>query len=210
MIKPFIKTLILSTLALFSMSVLSAADGKFVQKSNLFPKVELKTSLGNIIIELDRSRAPITVNNFLTYVANGDYKGSIFHRVERDEENEQDFVIQGGGYDKDHDGMHTIAPIFNESGNGMKNEMYSIAMAYQDRKPHSGDRQFFFNMDDNHHLNPGRGWGFAVFGSVSEGYETLDKIMKVETGYNEKIGYDFVPVKPVLIYDVIVLPEEKL
>ncbi|WP_091982524.1 peptidylprolyl isomerase [Pseudoalteromonas denitrificans] len=204
------RVLVLTICFIFSSSAFSAADGKFVQKNNLFPKVEFQTSHGNIIVELDRSRAPITVNNFLTYVANGDYKGSIFHRVERDEENERDFVIQGGGYDKDHDGMHTIKPIFNESGNGLKNEMYSISMAYQDRKPHSGDRQFFFNMEDNTHLNPGKDWGFAVFGSVSEGYETLDKIMQVKTGYNEKIGYDFVPVKPVLIYGIKVLPEEKL
>ncbi|KZN54097.1 MULTISPECIES: peptidylprolyl isomerase [Pseudoalteromonas] len=184
-------------------------EGRFVQKDNLFPKVQINTSLGKIIVELDRSRAPLTVNNFLTYVVNGDYKGSVFHRVERDEANEKDFVIQGGGYDKDYDGMFERKPIFNESGNGLKNEMYSVAMAYQDSKPHSGTRQFFFNMDDNDHLNPGRGWGFAVFGNVTDGYETLDKIMQVETGYNQKLGYSFIPKTAVIIHSVDILPAEE-
>ncbi|MBD1580819.1 peptidylprolyl isomerase [Pseudoalteromonas sp. S16_S37] len=196
---------------LFSLSSFAAnKEGRFVQKDNLFPRVKMVTSLGDIIIELDRSRAPITVNNFLTYVINGDYKGSVFHRVERDEANETDFVIQGGGYDKEYDGMFERAPIFNESGNGLKNDMYSVAMAYQDNKPHSGTRQFFFNMNDNDHLNPGRGWGFAVFGNVVEGYETLDKIMQVETGYNSKLGYTFIPKTPVVIFDVSVLEAEPL
>ncbi|KZN60999.1 peptidyl-prolyl cis-trans isomerase [Pseudoalteromonas luteoviolacea CPMOR-1] len=184
-------------------------EGRFVQKDNLFPKVQINTSLGKIIVELDRSRAPLTVNNFLTYVVNGDYKGSVFHRVERDEANEKDFVIQGGGYDKDYDGMFERKPIFNESGNGLKNEMYSVAMAYQDSKPHSGTRQFFFNMDDNDHLNPGRDWGFAVFGNVTDGYETLDKIMQVETGYNQKLGYSFIPKTAVIIHSVDILPAEE-
>jgi peptidyl-prolyl cis-trans isomerase A (cyclophilin A) len=100
------------------------------------------------------------------------------------------------------EGLHQNDPIFNESGNGLKNDMYSIAMAYQDRQPHSGTRQFFFNMDNNDHLNPGRDWGFAVFGTVMEGYETLDKIMAVKTVYNEKIGYDFVPETPVVILNI--------
>ncbi|ESP93048.1 MULTISPECIES: peptidylprolyl isomerase [Pseudoalteromonas] len=185
-------------------------EGRFVQKDNLFPRVQVNTSLGKIVIDLDRSRAPLTVNNFLTYVVNGDYKGSVFHRVERDEVNEKDFVIQGGGYDKDYDGMFERKPIFNESGNGLKNEMYSVAMAYQDNKPHSGTRQFFFNMDDNNHLNPGRGWGFAVFGNVTEGYETLDKIMQVETGYNKKLGYSFIPKTAVIIHSIEILPVEEL
>lgn len=194
---------------LFCIQATAAVDGKFVQKDNLFPRVKMTTSLGTLVMELDRLRAPITVNNFLTYVANGDYKGSVFHRVERDEANEKDFVIQGGGYDKDYDGMFERTPIFNESGNGLRNDMYTIAMAYQDNKPHSATRQFFFNMDDNSHLNPGKGWGFAVFGYVVEGTETLDKIMKVETAYNAKLGYSFIPKEPVIIFSVDVLDEQQ-
>ncbi len=188
---------------------LLAADGKFVQKGNLFPRVKMETSMGSITVELDRSRAPITVNNFLGYVVDGSYKGSVFHRVERDEANERDFVIQGGGYDKDYDGLYEGKPIFNESGNGLKNDMYTIAMAYQESKPHSATRQFFFNMDDNDHLNPGSGWGFAVFGNVVEGYDTLDKIMRVETDYNAKLGYSFIPKTPVIIYGITLLEEPK-
>lgn len=195
---------------LFSTSIFAAQEGRFVQKDNIFPRVEIVTSLGSIVVELDRSKAPITVNNFLTYVMDKSYQGSIFHRVERDVENDRDFVIQGGGYDKDLDGLHENDPIFNESGNGLKNDMYSIAMAYQDREPHSGTRQFFFNMDDNDHLNPGRDWGFAVFGNVMDGYDTLDKIMAVETGFNEKIGYDFVPKTPVVILNIKVLDQTPL
>ncbi len=198
----------LCTLMFATLSV--AKDGKFVQPNNLFPRVQLNTTHGKIIIELDRSRAPITVNNFLGYVAAKEYDGSVFHRVERDDANEKDFVIQGGGYDKDYDGLFERPPIFNESGNGLKNDMYSVAMAYQDGKPHSGTRQFFFNMDDNDHLNPGRDWGFAVFGNVVEGYDTLDTIMQVETGYNEKLGYSFIPTTPVIIYTAVVLPEQPL
>lgn len=190
---------------LLSVSSLAAQEGRFVQKDNIFPRVEIVTSLGSIVVELDRSRAPITVNNFLTYVSNKSYQGSVFHRVERDVENDRDFVIQGGGYDSDYDGLYERETIFNESGNGLKNDMYSIAMAYQDRKPHSGTRQFFFNMENNSHLNPGREWGFAVFGNVVDGYETLDKIMAVKTTFNEKIGYDFVPKQPVVILNITVL-----
>ena len=83
----------------FSVSSLAAQEGRFVQKDNIFPRVEIVTSLGSIVVELDRSRAPITVNNFLTYVSDKSYQGSVFHRVERDVENDRDFVIQGGGYD---------------------------------------------------------------------------------------------------------------
>ncbi|MEI8605801.1 peptidylprolyl isomerase [Pseudoalteromonas sp. B160] len=196
---------LLFILVQLSQTAMAATEGRFVQKNNMFPRVEITTTMGKIIVEMDRSKAPITVNNFLTYVMDGSYKGTVFHRVERDVENDRDFVIQGGGYDKEYDGVYEGEPIFNESGNGSKNDMYSIAMAYQDRQPHSGTRQFFFNMDNNDHLNPGKDWGFAVFGMVMEGYETLDKIMQVETGFNEKIGYDFVPKTLVVILNITVL-----
>ena len=201
------KIILCLTVLLLSSSAIAEMSGKFVQKNNLFPRVQINTSKGPIVLELDRSRAPITVNNFLTYVVNKDYNGSVFHRVERDEVNDQDFVIQGGGYDREYDGMFEREAIFNESGNGLENDMYSVAMAYQDNKPHSATRQFFFNMDDNEHLNPGKDWGFAVFGNVIEGYETLDKIMRVETGYNEKLGYTFIPKEPIIILSVDVLKQ---
>ena len=203
------KKFLLTCLIIFTSSGVMATNkqGRFVQKDNLFPRVKIITSEGEVIVELDRSRAPLTVNNFLTYVVNGDYKNSVFHRIEKDQYSELDefFVIQGGGYDKDYDGLFQRKPIFNESGNGLKNDMYTVAMAYQDNEPHTATRQFFFNMKDNDHLNPGRGWGFAVFGNVIEGYDVLEKMTETETDYNEKIGYDFVPKKPVMIFNVQIL-----
>ena len=199
------RSLLMVIFLVSAFSSLAAIEGRFVQKDNLFPRVKISTNFGDILLELDRSKAPITANNFLTYVMDGSYKGTIFHRVERDEINETDFVIQGGGYDTDYEAVSENAPIFNESGNGLKNDMYSVAMAYQDSKPHSGTRQFFFNMNDNDHLNPGKDWGFAVFATVMDGYETLNKIMAVKTDYNEKIGYSFIPVQPIVILDVKVL-----
>ncbi|MBE0362874.1 peptidyl-prolyl cis-trans isomerase A (cyclophilin A) [Pseudoalteromonas ulvae UL12] len=199
------RTLFMVIFFVSSFSSLAAIEGRFVQKDNLFPRVKISTNFGDILLELDRSKAPITANNFLTYVMDNSYKGTIFHRVERNEINDTDFVIQGGGYDTNYDAVGENAPIFNESGNGLKNDMYSVAMAYQDSKPHTGTRQFFFNMDNNDHLNPGKDWGFAVFATVMDGYETLNKIMAVKTDYNEKIGYSFIPVEPVVILDVKVL-----
>ncbi|MEI8617093.1 peptidylprolyl isomerase [Pseudoalteromonas sp. B193] len=163
-----------------------------MQKDNIFPRVEIVTSMGSIVVELDRSKAPITVNNFLTYVSDKSYQGSVFHRIERDVENDRDFVIQGGGYDKDYDGLHENDPIFNESGNGLKTICIALLWPIKiDNR--TQELANSFNMDNNDHLNPGKDWGFAVFGSVMDGYDTLDKIMTVETGFNEKIGYDFVP-----------------
>lgn len=190
---------LLVLLTSFSSAANLIKKGEFVQKDNAFPLVKLTTTMGDITVELDRRKAPITVNNFLGYVVDGGYEDTVFHRVEHDAEQERDFVIQGGGYDKDYDGAYMGPAIPNESGNGLKNDMYTIAMAYQDRKPHSATRQFFFNMNDNDHLNPGREWGFAVFGYVTEGSETLDKIMRVETGCHDKLGWCFVPKKPVVI-----------
>ena len=200
----YILTLLL-VVASFASSANLVKKGEFVQKDNAYPMVKLTTTMGDIVVELDRRKAPITVNNFLGYVVDGGYEDTVFHRVEHDAEQERDFVIQGGGYDKKYDGAYMGPEIPNESGNGLKNDMYTIAMAYQDRKPHSATRQFFFNMNDNDHLNPGREWGFAVFGYVTEGTETLDKIMRVETGCHDKLGWCFVPKEPVVILKAQVL-----
>ena len=148
--------------------------------------------MGDIIIELDRSRAPITVNNFLLYVQKRSYENTLFHRVE------PDFVIQGGGYDLDFNEKPSFAPIYNESGNGLKNKMYNIAMARKNG-PHTATRQFFFNMDNNSSLDPGRNWGYTVFGSVQEGYEVLDKMMEVKTDVDPKWGWPNVPVEKIII-----------
>lgn len=160
---------------------------------NLFPIVELETSMGKIEVELNRMRAPITSNNFLRYVLEGEYDGTIFHRVM------PGFVVQGGGYTKDIEEKTLYENILNESGNGLKNSTGSIAMARYD-DPHSATRQFYFNMNNNTSLDPGsRNWGYTVFGTVVAGMEVLEAIADVETGYSEDLDAEDVPVVPVIL-----------
>ncbi|QHJ11901.1 Peptidyl-prolyl cis-trans isomerase cyp18 [Paraglaciecola mesophila] len=174
-------------------------DGSQIQADNFYPRVKIETSMGDITVELDRSRAPIAVNNFLRYVDKRSYEDTIFHRIVAN------FVVQGGGYDVDFNEKPSFPDIINESGNGLKNEMYTIAMARQ-KDPHSSNRQFFFNMNDNVSLDPGRDWGYTVFGYVVEGTDALDAISLVETDYDTTWGWADVPVEPVIIKRVTVLP----
>ncbi|WP_430457339.1 peptidylprolyl isomerase [Rheinheimera sp.] len=176
------------------------ATGEHLQKDNLFPRVKLVTTEGDIVIELDRMKAALTVNNFLTYVDKKMYDGTVFHRLE------PNFVLQGGGYDREYIAIKSIKEIPNESGNGLKNIQFSVAMAHQEKGPHTGSNQFFINLNENTSLNPGKTWGYAVFGNVVEGFETLEKIKLLETGLNEKLGWENVPKKPVVIARAILLP----
>lgn len=160
---------------------------------NMFPIVELETSMGVVEVELNRMRAPITSNNFLRYVLEGEYDGTIFHRVM------PGFVVQGGGYTVDIEEKTLHENVFNESGNGLKNNKGSIAMARYD-DPHSATRQFYFNMNNNTSLDPGsKNWGYTVFGSVVSGTEVLEAIAAVETGYSEAMDAEDVPMVPVLL-----------
>ena len=160
---------------------------------NMFPTIKLETSMGDIEVELNRMRAPATVNNFLRYVLEGEYDGTIFHRVMFG------FVVQGGGYTKDIEEKTMHENVLNESGNGLQNITGSIAMArYED--PHSATRQFYFNMSDNSSLDPSsRNWGYTVFGEVVSGMEVLEAISEVETSYSEDLDAEDVPVTPVLL-----------
>lgn len=187
-------------LALLLCSLFTVA-GQFIQPSNLFPKVKLITSHGDIVVELDRSRAPISVNNFLSYVKNKRYDNTLFHRLE------PEFVLQGGGYDANYKPIEELKPIFNESGNGLKNQLYTIAMARLN-DPHSATSQFYFNLQDNSHLDPGRTWGYAVFGYISEGTEVIEKIRAIQTDTSVELGWPNVPVEKVLIKTAIILPEQ--
>ncbi len=186
-------------ICLLSSSLVFAA-GEHIQKDNLFPRVKLITTEGDIVIELDRMKAALTVNNFLTYVDKKMYDGTVFHRLE------PEFVLQGGGYDREYVAIKNLAEIPNESGNGLKNIQYSVAMAHQEKGPHTATNQFFINLNENTSLNPGKNWGYAVFGNVVEGFETIEKIRKLETGLNEKLGWENVPKKPVVIARAILLP----
>jgi peptidyl-prolyl cis-trans isomerase A (cyclophilin A) len=158
-----------------------------------FPMVELTTSMGTIVVELNRNRAPAAVNNFLRYVLDGHYDNTIFHRVIAD------FVVQGGGYTPDIEEREVREPVLNESGNGLKNNMGTIAMArYND--PHTATSQFFFNLKNNDSLNPNsRTWGYTVFGDVIEGLDVVQAIGAVETGFSEALGATDVPVEPVIL-----------
>jgi len=156
--------------------------------------VKLTTNFGDITLELNADKAPITVANFLQYVENGFYDGIIFHRVING------FMVQGGGFDVDMKQKKTVAEIKNEADNGLSNDNYTIAMA-RTSIPDSASSQFFINVADNDFLNhtapTASGWGYCVFGKVVEGMDVVDKIKAVKT--TSKAGHRDVPVEPVII-----------
>jgi len=166
------------------------------------PMVEMKTNLGSFTLELYPDKAPKTVENFLRYAKGGFYKETIFHRVI------DNFMIQGGGYDKNLREKDTFPVIQNEANNGLKNDIYTVAMA-RTMNPHSASAQFFINVKDNAFLNhtspTPRGWGYAVFGKVVKGQEVVMKISKVGTGPRDPMPSD-VPRENVVIEDVKILP----
>jgi cyclophilin family peptidyl-prolyl cis-trans isomerase len=157
-------------------------------------KVRLTTSMGPIVIELEDEKAPISAKNFLEYVDSGHYNGTIFHRVM------DGFMIQGGGFTSDMQQKPTRATIKNESTNKLANANYTVAMARTGVRD-SASAQFFINVKDNDFLNysgeSAQGWGYAVFGKVVEGQDTVDKIKKVPTG--NAGGHQNVPRSPVVI-----------
>jgi peptidyl-prolyl cis-trans isomerase B (cyclophilin B) len=154
--------------------------------------VKLHTNKGTITLQLDADKAPNTVKNFLDYVESGFYSNTIFHRVIGN------FMIQGGGFEPGMQQKKTNAPIKNEAANGLKNDMYTIAMA-RTGDPHSATAQFFINVKNNNFLNyPGQdGWGYCVFGKVVEGKEVVDAIRDVKTGIRS--GFQDVPMEDVII-----------
>ncbi|WP_085663668.1 MULTISPECIES: peptidylprolyl isomerase [Pseudomonas] len=157
-------------------------------------KVKLSTNHGDIVLQLDAEKAPLTTENFVQYVKDGHYNGTVFHRVIKG------FMIQGGGFEPGMSQKKTRASIQNEADNGLKNKKYSIAMA-RTMEPHSASAQFFINSSDNDFLNHSsknvQGWGYAVFGEVIEGREIVDAIEKVATG--SKAGHQDVPKDDVVI-----------
>jgi peptidyl-prolyl cis-trans isomerase A (cyclophilin A) len=168
------------------------------------PQVSIKTSMGDIVVELDAEKAPKSTANFLQYVKSGFYKGTVFHRVI------DGFMIQGGGYtEKLADQPGVRKPIPNESNNGLSNKPYTLAMARTDN-PNSATSQFFINVNDNAGLDyPGQdGVGYTVFGRVVKGQETVDKIKGVMV--DDMRGMQNVPVTPVVIRSATVLSGDKL
>ncbi|MEY5099884.1 MAG: PpiA [Pseudomonadota bacterium] len=185
-------TLLAAATTLAATLPLSAAAQS--QTTQAHPRVRLETSLGNIVLELDPQAAPKTVANFVQYVKDKHYDGTIFHRVI------DGFMIQGGGYTVDMQEKSTRAPIPNEAANGLKNTPLTIAMA-RTMEPHSATAQFFINVADNKFLNHTQpttnGWGYAVFGKVVAGADVVDKIRKVPTA-NRGMRQDM-PTTPVTI-----------
>lgn len=161
------------------------------------PIIVIKTSKGEIEAELFADKAPASVKNFLAYVENGHYKGTVFHRVI------DGFMIQGGGFDKEMNQKKTLAPIKNEADNGLKNEVGTLAMA-RTGVVDSATSQFFINVNDNHFLNhqnkTAQGYGYAVFGKVVKGMPTVNQIKTVRTG--NKAGHQDVPMEEVVILDI--------
>ena len=160
----------------------------------------MTTTVGPMTLELDADNAPKTVENFLSYVSSGFYDDTIFHRVINN------FMVQGGGFTADMEQKATQAPIENEANNGLKNARGTIAMA-RTQDPHSATAQFFINVQDNDFLNHTgenmQGWGYAVFGKVTDGEDVLDKIRCVQTG--SQAGHQDVPVEPIIIESVTII-----
>ena len=169
------------------------------------PEVELKTNMGTITLELYADKAPKTVENFLQYVKDGFFKGTIFHRVING------FMVQGGGFTNDFAQKKPRAPVQNEANNGLKNDIGTIAMA-RTSDPQSATAQFFINHKNNDFLNHNsptpQGWGYAVFGKVTKGMDVVNKIAALETGPMGPFQSD-VPRKPVVIEDVKILCADK-
>lgn len=161
------------------------------------PQVLMETNYGTILIELYPEKAPKTVENFLAYVHEGFYDGTIFHRVIAD------FMIQGGGFTPDMGKKITRAPIQNEADNGLRNQIGTVAMA-RTNDPHSATAQFFINVAQNSFLDfrekTPRAYGYAVFGKVIQGMKTVNQIRNVRTGF--KNGYGDIPLEPVIIEKV--------
>ncbi len=178
----------------------AATNGAAPAGEGKSPLVKLETSMGDIVLELNRAKAPVTVDNFISYVEDGFYDGTIFHRVING------FMIQGGGMDENMKEKPTKKPIKNEAANGLTNDTYTIAMA-RTNDPHSASSQFFINVKNNAFLNHrapnADGYGYAVFGKVVDGMAVVDRIKAVPTG---RVGFhDDVPRAPVVIKHAVIV-----
>ncbi len=182
---------LLTSICLSLCLICSAAQ---VQASGGSPMIKFTTNMGDIVIELNSEKAPITSANFEEYVKDGFFDGLIFHRVI------DNFMVQGGGFDTEMNQKEGRDPITNEADNGLTNDKYTIAMA-RTQDPHSASSQFFINTKDNGFLNHSAptmsGWGYAVFGKVVEGFDVVDAMGKVKTGFNG--GHGDVPVEAIVV-----------
>jgi peptidyl-prolyl cis-trans isomerase B (cyclophilin B) len=186
---------------LFVLGTLAAVPGGALAAD---PQVDIKTNAGTIRLELYPAKAPKTVENFLQYVKDGHYNGTLFHRVI------DGFMVQGGGFEGSYKQKPTRDPVQNEAKNGLKNDIGTIAMA-RTSAPHSATAQFFINVKNNDFLNAERsqdGWGYAVFGKVVSGMDVVTKIAKMPTGSGGPFRTD-VPKEPVMIESMTVVGAKK-
>lgn len=196
------KSWMIKCISLIAIVLTPFANAVDIQPNTLYPQVEFDTSMGKIVVELDRTRAPLTVDNFLTYVVKGHYDNTLFHRVIAD------FVVQGGGLDLNKEERPTDKPIVNESGNGLSNLTGTIAMA-RENEPHTATSQFYFNVVDNEKLDPSsRRWGYAVFGEVTSGMEILAAMALVPTEFNNKLEWPDFPIEDIILKRATLLPRD--
>lgn len=173
---------------------------KDIQTGNQLPVIKFETNFGSMYIVLYRDRAPITVDNFLSYTVEGRYDNTVFQRVIKN------FLIQGGAYYTDDSEIPDFGPIPTESGNGLTHKKYTLGLAMWKRN--AASRHFYFNMKDNFYLDPKEErWGVAIFGEVIQGHETLDKIHLVKTDDYLPLNLVDTPVEQVIIYKVTLLSE---
>ena len=186
--------------ALFALLLCCAALPSYSSTKGKPTMVKLQTNHGTITLQLDAEKAPNTVKNFLDYANSGFYSNTVFHRVI------DNFMVQGGGFEPGMKQKPVKAPIQNEAANGLKNDMYTVAMA-RTGDPHSATAQFFINVKNNDFLNYSapnvQGYGYCVFGKVVEGMDVVDKIRKVKTG--NRSGFQDVPMEDVIITKVEVV-----
>ena len=199
-LKTLFQTIVVCASILLGVSQ-AAAQGAAL--SGGYPQVLVETTAGEIVIELDARRAPLSAQHFLKLVKDGYYTGTIFHRVI------SGFVIQGGGHTIDFTPKTGADTVFNESGNGMSNQRGTVALA-RTNDPHSADSQFFINLADNSRLDPRRDrWGYAVFGQVIEGMNIVDDIAASPTGPGGPFEAD-VPTLPILVESMKLLSQEDI
>ena len=171
---------------------------KSYAQNTFAPRVEIETNIGSFTIQLDRLRAPLTVENFLSYVDDGFYENVIFHRVVHG------FVVQAGAVSPTFENKNAMRMVSNESGNGVSNRRGTVGVA-RTQYPHSGNAQFYVNLNDNLSLNPSpTRWGYAVFGEVTSGMEIIDLIGERQTGSGGAFVSD-VPIDPVVILQASVI-----
>jgi peptidyl-prolyl cis-trans isomerase A (cyclophilin A) len=190
------KFILLFLLGLTSQVILAACPTEKVYPNASYPELTIATNLGDIVVELDRGRAPLTVNRFLHHVESKTYDNNLVHRVE------PEYVIQMGAFKTDSSEVKSCGSLINESGNGLTNDRGTLAMARYD-DPHSAGTSFYINLKDNHNLDPNKkSWGYAVFGYVVSGMEVIDLMTQGKTAYNAQLDAPNAPVKPIQIISV--------